>query len=163
MTHLEQFISEITAFYDGKPWYGSSFKKIVDDITPQEALAVPGNGHSIARLLLHMNKWRRSLTIRLQGDTEFRASDKDPDNWPPNNTITEETWENAKKEFGELQKILVEELGKRDDAFLETPFVPGMGKYIYRYLVTGVVQHDIYHLGQISILKQLLRVANPKS
>ena len=163
MTHLDQFIIEIKAFYDGRPWYGSSFKKIVDDITPQEALAVPGNGHSIARLLCHMNKWRRSLTVRLQGDTEFRASDNDPDNWPALNTITADTWENAKLEFAELQTVLIQELGKRDDAFLETPFVPGNEKYIYRYLITGVIQHDIYHLGQISILKQLLRAAKPNN
>lgn len=157
MTSLEQLIKEYTEFYDGQPWYGSGFKKIIDDITPSEALAVPGNGHSIARLLCHINKWRRSLSIRLQGDIAFRASDTDPDNWPPINTLTEEVWENAKKEFGKLQEVIVEELKKRDESFLDQPFIPNNDKYLYRYLVTGVIQHDIYHLGQISLLKQLLR------
>ncbi|MEO1257848.1 MAG: DinB family protein [Bacteroidota bacterium] len=163
MTQIDQFISEFKAFYDKKPWYGSSFKKIVDDITPKEALAVPGNGHSIARLLCHMNKWRRFLAIRLQGDTQFQVSDDDLDNWPALNTITVETWENAKSEFGELQQIIVDELSKREDSFLETPFSPRNEKYIYRYLISGVIQHDIYHLGQISLLKQLLRSANPNN
>ena len=163
MTHLEQFISEIKAFYEGQPWYGSSFKKIIGDISAKEALAVPGNGQSIVRLLCHMNKWRRSLTVRLQGNTEFRASDTDPDNWPPLNSLNEEVWEKAKDEFDQLQEILIEELGKREDAFLETPFIPEKEKYIYRYLITGVIQHDIYHLGQISTLKQLLRAVNSNS
>ena len=35
MTHLDQFINELKLFYDGKPWYGSSFMKIVEDITRQ--------------------------------------------------------------------------------------------------------------------------------
>src|SRR5690606_37876837 len=123
--------------------------------------AVPGNGHSIARLLCHINKWRRSLSIRLQGDTTFRASNTDPDNWPSINSITEETWENAKQEFEELQQIILEELKKREEGFLDEPFIPGSEKYLYRYLVIGVIQHDIYHLGQISLLKQLLRANKP--
>lgn len=161
MTNLDQIIKEFTDFYDGQPWYGSSFKQIIDDITPGEALAVPGNGHSIARLLCHMNKWRRALSIRLRGKTDFRASENDPDNWPPINTLDEETWEKAKHEFGQLQEIIVSELKMRKDDFLDTTFIPGNEKLIYRYLVTGVIQHDIYHLGQISILKQLLRAVKP--
>ena len=163
MTNLEQLIKEYSDFYDGIPWYGRNFKEIVDDITPQEALAVPGNGHSIARLLCHMIKWRKSLIIRLLGNTEFRASDEDPDNWPPLNTLNEEVWENAKKEFGELQDVLISELKKREDGFLDELFVPGKDRFTYRYLYIGVIQHDIYHLGQISILKQLLRAAESKN
>ncbi len=156
MTTIEQFIQESKDFYDGRPWYGSNFTEIVADITPAEALAVPGNGHSIARLLFHMIKWRKSLTIRLQGDKDFRALDSDPDNWVALNTLDEAKWEAAKQEFDELQKILISELEARDEAFLDTEFIQGK---TYRYLTTGVIQHDIFHLGQISILKQLLRSA----
>ncbi len=157
MTTIEQLIQECKDFYDGSPWYGKNFKEIIGDITPSEALAVPGNGHSIARLLCHIIKWRKSLTIRLQGNAKFRARDSDPDNWVPLNTLDAGVWENAKKEFDELQQVLVAELEARDDAFLDAEFLPGK---TYRWLATGVVQHDIYHLGQISLLKQLLRAAN---
>ncbi len=162
MTNLEQIKKEYSDFYDGIPWYGRNFKEIVEDITPKEALAVPGNGQSIARLLCHMIKWRKSLTIRLLGNTDFRASDKDPDNWPPLNSLNEEVWENSKKEFGELQEVLISELEKRDDDFLDQLFLPDKERFTYRYLFIGVIQHDIYHLGQISLLKQLLRTANLK-
>ncbi|HFA47611.1 MAG TPA: DinB family protein [Bacteroidetes bacterium] len=156
MTTLEQFIQECKDFYNGSPWYGSNFCKIVNDLSPAEALAVAGNGQSIALLLCHMVKWRKSLTIRLQGDENFRARDSDADNWPPLNTLNGEVWEATKKEFSELQEVLIEELGKREEAFLDEYFYK---EKTYRYLVSGVIQHDIYHLGQISMLKQLLRNA----
>ncbi len=160
MTTIEQLIKECKDFYDGIPWYGNNFEEIVNDITPAEALAVPGNGHSIARLLFHMIKWRKSLTIRLQGNADFRAKDSDADNWIPLKNLDAEAWENAKKEFGQLQQVLIAELESRDDAFLDSEFL--LDKK-YRFLVIGVIQHDIYHLGQISLLKQLLRATNTKN
>lgn len=162
MTNLEQLIKEYSDFYQGTPWYGRSFTEIVNDITAPEALAVAGNGQSIAQLLCHLIKWRKSLTIRLLGNTDFRASDQDPDNWPAQNTLNAEVWEQAKTEFGELQATIIAELKKREESFLDELFVPGNERYTYRYLIIGVIQHDIYHLGQISLMKQLLRAANPK-
>ncbi len=156
MTNLEQLIKEIEDFHSGRPWYGNNFHEIVDDITPQEALAVPGNGQSIARLLFHMIKWRKALTERLIGTPDFRANDDDPDNWVPLNSLNEESWEAAKKEFDRQQELLVSELKKRDESFLDEEWLPGK-PYTYRWLVTGVAQHDIYHLGQISLLRSLLR------
>lgn len=163
MTNLEQLTKEYTDFYQGIPWYGRNFSQIVEDITDGEALAFAGNGQSIAQLLCHMIKWRKSLTIRLLGNTEFRASDQDPDNWPAQNTLNAEVWKQAKLEFGELQETIIAELGKRKDSFLDELFVPGNARYTYRYLIIGVIQHDIYHLGQISLMKQLLRASKPSN
>ena len=154
MTNLEQFIQEFEDFYNGRPWYGSNFHEIVDDLSPAEALAVPGNGHSIARLLFHMIKWRKALTERLIGTPGFTASDTDPDNWVPLNTLNEQTWAEAKSEYHRQQERLLSELKKRDEAFLDEEWMPGRN---YRKLICGVVQHDIYHLGQIAQLRSLLR------
>lgn len=163
MTNIEQLTKAFSDFYNGIPWYGKNFNEIIADITPNEALAVAGNKQSITRLLCHMNKWRRAVVIRLQGDLDFKVSDSDADNWPPINTLNKEVWENAKKEFGELQEIIIEELGKRDDEFLDKVFIPEKSRFDYRYLIMGVIQHDIYHLGQISLMKKLLRSLNFKS
>lgn len=154
MTTLPQFIKELEDAHEGKPWYGLSFHSIVDDITPKEALAVAGNGMSIARLVYHMIKWRKALSERLIGTPGFMAKDEDPDNWVPLNTLNEETWEAAKKEYDRQQELIISELKKRDEAFLDEEWYPERN---YRYLVSGIIQHDIYHLGQISLLRSMLR------
>lgn len=156
MQTLPQLIQEFEDAHSGTPWYGLSFHEIVDDITAKEALATPGNGMSIARLLFHMIKWRKALSERLIGTPGFSAADNDPDNWVPLHTLTDETWEAAKKEYDHQQEVIVSELKKRDESFLEKEWRPGKN---YRYLVSGVIQHDIFHLGQISLLRSLLRNA----
>ncbi len=157
MTAIEQLVLDFKAFYNDNPWFGDSYLSVISDITPTEALATPPNQHSIAVLLWHMVKWRKALTIRLQGNLEFRAKETDADNWPDAATQTNETWEAAKAAFAAQQEILVAELSKRDESFLDTDFLPGKK---FRQLATGVLQHDIYHLGQVAMVKSLVRNHN---
>ncbi len=153
MTSLELLISDFKSFFDENPWFGDSYIDVISDITAEVALATPPNGHSIAVILWHMVKWRKALTERLLGNTDFRADVTDLDNWPIAETQTAATWEAAKAAFDEQQAILIEELAKRDEGFLDTEFVEGR---TYRRLVSGVLQHDIYHLGQIAMIKNLI-------
>jgi hypothetical protein len=54
---------------------------------------------------------------------------------------------------------LIAELGKKDDNFL-SELVPG-SEYDYYTLIHGIIHHDIYHTGQISILRKISN-ANPE-
>jgi uncharacterized damage-inducible protein DinB len=151
---VQQFIYEFTDFFDGDPWFGDNYQTIIKDISDAEALHVPANGHSIARLLWHMVKWRRALAERLIGNLDYRAAVSDADNWRDLESIDANSWKEAKKQFDALQSLIVSELRLRNDAFLEDEFLPG---HPYKPLVAGVVQHDIYHLGQIAFYKSVLR------
>jgi uncharacterized damage-inducible protein DinB len=154
MTSLHSIIADFSSFYDDNPWFGDSYMDVISDITAVEALVTPPNGHSIAVILWHMVKWRKTLTVRLLGDRDFRTDMTDADNWPSAESQTPATWEAAKSAFAEQQTILMEQLGEREEVFLDTEFVTGRK---YRMLVSGVLQHDIYHLGQIALLKGLIR------
>ncbi|MFQ5446617.1 MAG: DinB family protein [Saprospiraceae bacterium] len=151
---IQQLADDFAAVYDGKPWYGPNYRQIISDITPEEALHLPANGHSIARILWHMVKWRKALAERLLGNTTYRASDEDPDNWRAPATLDYKSWEEVKKQFDALQEVIVSELRLRNDAFLDDEFLPGK---TYRWLAFGVLHHDLYHLGQIAILKNIQR------
>ncbi len=154
MTNIQQLADTYREFYDGKPWYGDCYAKIVADITPEEALYLPANQHSIARILWHIVKWRKALAERLLGNLDFRTAMSDPDNWREPEILDKMGWEEAKKQFDALQEVIVSELRKRNDAFLDDEFLPGKS---YRMLTVGVIQHDIYHLGQIAFIKSLIR------
>ncbi len=156
MTAIEQLVHDFKAFYNDNPWFGDSYLDVISDISPAEALATPPNQHSIVVLLWHMVKWRRALTERLLGNLDFRADVSDSDNWPDSIAQNAETWEAAKAAFAEQQAIIVEQLSARDEAFLDTDFVPGR---TFRRLAGGVLQHDIYHLGQVAMVKALVRNA----
>lgn len=154
MTAIEQLVHDFKAFYNDNPWFGDSYLDVISDISPTEALATPPNQHSIAVLLWHMVKWRRALTERLLGNLDFRADVTDPDNWPDALAQNSETWEAAKAAFAEQQNSIVEQLSVRNETFLDTDFMPGRK---FRRLAFGVLQHDIYHLGQIAMVKGFVR------
>jgi uncharacterized damage-inducible protein DinB len=154
---IQQLAGDFAAVFDGKPWYGSNYRQIISDITPEEALHLPANDHSIARLLWHKVKWRKALAERLLGNINYRASDDDPDNWRDPATLDAHSWEEAKKQYEALQEVIVSELRLRNDAFLDGDFLPGK---TYRWLAFGVLHHDLYHLGQIAILKNIIRSAS---
>ncbi|MBK7650820.1 MAG: DinB family protein [Flammeovirgaceae bacterium] len=62
--------------------------------------------------------------------------------------------ENILEQFQESQQKVVELLKKQDDAFLEKPYYKAV---TYREIITGILQHDIYHLGQIAYIKSIYK------
>lgn len=154
MVTIEHLVKDFTELYDGEPWFGDSYQTVIGGITAQEALVEPPNRHSIARLLWHIVKWRKALAERLLGDTDYQADVTDADNWRYEDDLTAQDWEEAKAQFQALQAVIVSELRLRNEAFLDSEFLPGK---TYRHLAFGVIQQDIYHLGQIALLKSLGR------
>ena len=64
------------------------------------------------------------------------------------------TWEKGLKEFKKIHKEIVELLNQEDDAFLKG--VVDYRDYNFRFLLNGLIQHNIYHLGQVAYVKKLL-------
>ena len=155
-TIIQHHIGRLEAFFDGTPWYGSNYSGIISSIAEEEANWWPPNGHSIHRLLLHMIKWRISLSERLLGNMDFRAGEDDPDNWPEAEEISKKSWEETKQEFVRQQNLIVAALREKDDTFLEEEFLPGKK---FGWLVQGVIDHDLYHLGQIAFVRGLIRAS----
>lgn len=57
-------------------------------------------------------------------------------------------------EFKSIHKKIAALLNKKDYTFLEE--IVDYRKYNYRFLLNGMIEHNIYHLGQIAYLKKLL-------
>ncbi|MBO9612247.1 putative damage-inducible protein DinB [Dyadobacter sp. BE34] len=134
-------------------WYGPSVVEALRDVTPKIAEArLSSNTHSIAEIVYHMTTWRIFAVRKLQGDAEFDIKTQDKD-WKKFPVVDEFEWEAIQMELSLSQEELVSELEKiEDDSFLEE-FVPGRD-YSYYTLIHGVIQHDVYHAGQIGLIKK---------
>lgn len=66
-------------------------------------------------------------------------------------------WENLKAEFYQSQKELIELIEVENDDFLEKEYSSG---YSFKYLLEGLIHHDLYHLGQIGIVIKFLNLKN---
>ncbi|WP_373513074.1 DinB family protein [Persicitalea sp.] len=134
-------------------WHGSSVVEILRDVTPKLAdNRLSPKTHTIAELVYHITTWRIFAVRKLQGDKEFDIKTKEK-NWKIFPMVDALEWETLQMELSLSQEELVSELEKRtDDEFLEK-IVPGRN-YSFYTLLHGLVNHDLYHAGQIALIKK---------
>jgi uncharacterized damage-inducible protein DinB len=136
----------LEVIYQGEPWFGESLQTKLKNVSEESAFKQPvNNKHSIAEILSHMEYWRKRFALEVQGKTlpEFSESE----NWPDVTALKKQGWKKLQASFEETHKELVGLLEKSN------------GKKLSEELITnlnGMVDHDIYHLGQIGIVKSLV-------
>ena len=140
--------------FGGEPWFGRSITALLRDVTEESALQQPAGQHSILELLWHMVTWREFVISRLQPDEKPLEYFEEND-WRTLDHTDKMLWQAGLNKLHETQTLLLQLLSKQEDALLDAT-VPGR-KYDYRKLLYGIVQHDIYHTGQIACITKFLR------
>lgn len=149
---LKTIKNQLKHSYSGTPWFGSPVKEVIAGITWQQAIARPiANTHTIMELLLHMLAWRKFVLERLQGNNTYNIDLNTDADWPAQDG-TEEQFNHTLKELDLVQESLLAELDKVSEDFL-LQIVDGK-EFTYNIMLQGLVQHDIYHLGQIGLLRK---------
>ena len=150
---LNFYIAQFAAMYDGQPWYGDSICQVLESISPAKSYRQPTQGaHSIAQLVSHMVYWRLALIKRLEGDTDYKPSMKSEDNWKSNMQLKKMGWKNLKKSLEGSQTKLLSLLSKQNDNLLKKKYSE---KATFLDLINGILQHDLYHTGQVAYLKSI--------
>jgi len=124
--------------------------ELLEDVDAATAAAKPlGNVHSIWELVLHIAAWDGAGLKRLSGK---KCQLKGPANFPPVSVPTEAAWRKAIAETKRTHDALVETVAALSDARLRDR-VPGK-RYDFYHMLHGIAQHELYHAGQIAILKK---------
>ena len=126
--------------------------EILEGITSQQAAARPRDAvHNIWEIALHIAAWERAGVMRLQGDRAQLPTEED---WPPINEMSELAWKQTRRALEQGHEELVHAISQLDESRLAEPIVEGMSS-VYVTL-HGIIQHDLYHAGQIAILKKIV-------
>jgi uncharacterized damage-inducible protein DinB len=150
MTEIKRISDQLNRAFEGEAWHGPAVMEILGGITAQQAAARPFNGtHSIWELVLHIAAWERACRSRLGGK---RAQLPDAEDWPEVTDTNEQAWEQAKEALRQAHEKLCYAVSGLDDSGLDQPIIEGMSS-VYVTL-HGVIQHSLYHAGQIAILKK---------
>lgn len=140
--------------YDGSPWYGDNIVTKLDNLTEDTAFTRPVQGmHSVAEVVAHMTYWRKSLISRLQKDSSFQASADSADNWQDLARLKAQGWDSVRGALIATQEQLVRLLSQRTDTILDQEYSDGS---TYDYLIRGVLNHDVYHVGQIGLIRKFV-------
>ena len=137
------------AFY-GSAWHGPAVLELLEDVDAETAAAelVPGV-HSIWELVMHIAAWDRAGMVRLSGKKSQPAGF---DNFPRVPKVSEAAWRKAIAETKRTHDALVTTVAGLSDERLRER-VPGK-RYDFYHLLHGIAQHELYHAGQIAILKK---------
>ncbi len=114
------------------------------------ALKSFNGSHNIAELVHHMTAWRIFGIKKLEGDETYDVSPEE--NFVKIDNLDKEGWEVLKQNLEKSQNRLLELFKENEDSVLEKIVSPR--SYNFYVLFQGILQHDIYHLGQIVLLKK---------
>ena len=156
ISEVDRIRDQFRRAFDGEAWHGPAVLALLDGVTAQQAAAHPIPGaHSIWALTLHIAAWDRAILRRLQGD---RAQLSDEEDWRPIYDTSDEAWEHAKQYLIDTHQQLLQAVAAVDDSRLDQPIISNASFSSSSVYVTlhGGVQHDLYHAGQIAILKKAL-------
>jgi hypothetical protein len=143
--------------FTSDPWHGSPLLDLLAGITAEKARARPLRSvHSIWELVVHIDVYLQVALDATRGipAPKLYGSEKD---WPPLHDDSAAAWAAAEDRMFENAEKLAQTIEKLDDANLQAT-VPGR-PYGFYYLFHGIVQHSLYHAGQIAMLKKVLSAA----
>ncbi len=134
--------------YAGPAWHGPCLRELLADVTQGQASRRPDNGgHTIWELVLHIAAWMRIARERLESRSVRQVGEEE--NWP----AVSGTWTDAGVELERAARGLEEAIRAFPDDKLNRR-APAVEPQSYYGLMHGVVQHNIYHAGQIALLKK---------
>ena len=156
MSEIARIIDQLEREHEGDPWHGTPLVTLLEGVTADQAARKPiAAGHSIWEIVLHVTGWKIEVARRVDGAPAGEPPDGD---WPDVGEPTPARWTAAVQRLTEAQRTLLDAIRRLPEARLfeptndprNRPLGTGVSYYV---LLHGIVQHDVYHSGQIAALK----------
>jgi uncharacterized damage-inducible protein DinB len=139
--------------FEGDAWHGPALLELLQGVDAAAAAAKPlPDVHSIWELVLHVAVWDGAACRRLAGE---KFQPEGTDNFPVVPKPSDAAWRKAVAHVKRTHDVLVKTVAGLPESRLRER-VPGK-KYDFYHMLHGVAQHDLYHAGQIAILKKMIQ------
>ena len=154
MNKSERIRHQLEIAYRGPAWHGPSLLENLDGVSASTAAAYPiATAHSIWETVNHIAAWikaanrmiERNQYISLQGEED----------WPPVDDTSETAWNRTIADLDRAHQDLSTVIEKLPENQLGK-MIPGRD-YTFYVVLHGLVQHNVYHTGQIGLLRKSAR------
>jgi uncharacterized damage-inducible protein DinB len=158
-SEIERMSALLRQAWRGEPgkrdgWHGPSLDALLDGLDAEQAAARPIAGaHSIWELVLHLAVWDEIAARRLEGETTDMTTGS-PGDWVETGATTPEAWRAALARLRRAQDALLAAVERLPPAALDQ-LSPGRAWTQYTQ-AHGTLHHDLYHAGQIALLRRAL-------
>ena len=154
---IQLLLDVIDQAYNRKSWHGTNLRGSLRNVTAEEAAWRPEpSRHNIWELTVHAAYWKYVVHRRLAeqpiGSFALKGS-----NWlsRPQDGATESAWKKDVAVLDEIHRSLRAAIAQLTPKGLS--HTPAGSKVSNRVLLTGIAAHDLYHAGQIQLLKRFAR------
>jgi hypothetical protein len=153
---IRQLLMNLDEAYSGSSWHGPNLRGSIRGITSREAARRPGPGrHNIREIVIHAAYWKYAVRRRLRGEKRGTFALKGS-NWfvrpgAKGGTTWEEEIRLLESEHALLRSVIA------GTAASGLRLHPGNGRRSAEVLIRGIAAHDVYHAGQIQLIKRLMR------
>lgn len=150
---IKNIVGQFRDIQEQELWLDENFKKKIGNLPEKLAFERPlPELHSVAELISHILVWRKESILKLKGLSSMLTMES-PKNWLTNEALQKKGWEKLKSEFYQSQEDIIELIENETDEYLEREYTDG---FKFKYLLEGLIHHDLYHLGQIGIVIKFL-------
>jgi uncharacterized damage-inducible protein DinB len=150
MTEVERLLDQLQRAYEGEAWHGPSLKQILADVTAARAARRPlASAHTIWELVLHISAWESAVATRLGGRY---VDEPDEGDFPAVNDTSDAAWQATLDSLDATHHRLRDAVRAFDPERLYERLAEG--KQTAYFAISGVIQHTLYHAGQIVLLKK---------
>lgn len=153
MSEIERISDQLRRAFEGEAWHGPSVRQLLATTTCGQVAKRPITGaHTIWEIVVHMSVWEAVVRRRLLGEIIIDLAPEE--DWPAVTNVTEPAWRKTLEQLEKSHMQTKQAIAQlTDERLAET--VPGKGYTVY-VMLHGVIQHDLYHAGQIALLRKAL-------
>ncbi|MFY0607196.1 MAG: DinB family protein [Cyclobacteriaceae bacterium] len=158
-------IDQIRNIHSGQLWLGANFESKIEGIDDSNAFLSPQvELHSVAQVIAHLTAWNFDLIEKIKNG-KGKLLDSDPSNWPSNTDLKLVGWDGLIKTYFQTIEEVIKNLSEKNSDFLSEEYYDQDFKKNapYDFAVSGMIQHTIYHLGQLGIIIKILKSENNQS
>ena len=141
--------------YHKKAWHGPNLRGSIRGITARQALWRPGIGkHNIWEIAIHTAYWKYTVRKRLLGE-QRRSFPLKGSNWfQRSGRLSEQNWRSDLMMLDEQHASMRKAIAALQPSELWKPLHGNAATNFT--LVSGIAAHDVYHAGQIQLIKRLM-------
>jgi len=151
---VQQLLSIIDQAYDHRSWHGTNLRGSIRGLSAKQAARRPRpERHNIWELVVHAAYWKYTVTRRLTGQRRGSFPLKGSNWFPRGQSANEEQWRADVVLLEQMHRALRETIASLSDVDLSRKTKGS--KITNAFIITGIAAHDLYHAGQIQLLKKL--------
>lgn len=151
---MQSIINNLQRVNTGQPWYGRSVFELLEEVNPDRVFEKPGkSGHSLIELMYHLVTWTEFCLKRVQRIKEQDPGEVDRLDWREIDP-SKHSWVKAVAAFKSANDQIIAALSTKNDDFLKE--IVDYREFNFRFMLNGLIQHHIYHIGQIAYIQKFL-------